>query len=138
MLPLSRNPAIGAAMITVLLIDDDPLIRMAMEWLMADWGFHVVAAGSEEEATTKLAESVVPALMVVDWRLPGGRTGADAVGRIRSLFRRHIPAIVVTGEVPSRPMRAIEDAGCPVLQKPVSPATLKAAVTDALAGPRDS
>ncbi|MCW2241161.1 response regulator [Azospirillum canadense] len=125
-------------MITVLLIDDDPLIRMALEWLMADWGFHVVAAGSEEEATTKLTGSVIPALMVVDWRLPGGRTGADAVGRIRSLFRRHIPAIVVTGELSTRPMQAFEDAGCPVLQKPVSPATLQAVVRDVLASPRDA
>lgn len=124
-------------MTRVLLIDDDPLIRMALEWLMGDWGFQVVAAASEDEATNMLAENAIPALMVVDWRLPGGRTGADAVARIRDRFRRHIPAIVVTGEISTGLMHDIEDTGCPVLQKPVSPEVLKAVVDDVLSGARE-
>ncbi|WP_211109612.1 response regulator [Azospirillum tabaci] len=136
MLILSRNPDVRTAMTTVLLIDDDPLILMALEWLMVEWGFHVVAAGSQEEASEKLGQSYPPALMVVDWRLPGSRTGADAIACIRSLLQQNIPAIIVTGELSNRPMRSVEDCGCLVLQKPVSPAILKAVVDDVLSGIR--
>lgn len=119
----------------VVVIDDEVMIRQAMACLLAAWGYEVVAAGSEDDAVAKLADGPAPALLVVDWRLRDGRTGGDAVARLRNLFRTPMPAIILTGETLPDRLLEIARVGCPVLHKPTSPAMLKAMVAAVLAAP---
>ena len=58
------------AAITVLLVDDDEMIRDCMTAYLEDEGFSVYCAASAEEALESVA-AVCPAVCISDLRLPG-------------------------------------------------------------------
>lgn len=117
----------------IAVIDDEILIAMALEQLVNGWGYRTVAACSEDDVVAKLDGSPAPSLLLVDWRLRHGRTGGEAVTRLRERFGWMIPAIVVTGETSPERLREISELGCPVLHKPVAATVLKTLMADALA-----
>lgn len=55
---------------TVLVLDDEPLIRMNLAAFLADEGYQVQEAGTAEEALEMVAREVFD-LVLVDLRLPG-------------------------------------------------------------------
>ncbi|MEQ9559887.1 MAG: PAS domain S-box protein, partial [Rhodospirillales bacterium] len=65
-------------------IDDEADIREALGLLLVGWGYDAVVAGSAVEAIAKLEqERKKPELVVADYRLKLGHTGADAILAIR-------------------------------------------------------
>jgi CheY-like chemotaxis protein len=62
----------------------------------------------------------------VDYRLPDGRNGLDAIAMVRAACDRDVPAIIVSGESSSEELARIKAAGVMLLHKPVSPAKLRA------------
>ncbi|WP_019517299.1 ATP-binding protein [Sphingomonas sp. Mn802worker] len=78
---------------TVLLVDDEPTIRMLVAEVLAEQGYTVVEAGDGAGAMALLASGIRPDLLVTDVGLPGqmnGRQVADAaltqVPGLRVLF----------------------------------------------------
>lgn len=59
-------------MTTVLVVDDEPLIRWAVREILEDAGYSVVEAGSAREAMTRVAEADghPVAIALLDLRLP--------------------------------------------------------------------
>jgi DNA-binding NtrC family response regulator len=59
-------------MTTVLVVDDEPLIRWAVREILEDAGYAVVEAGSAREAMTRVAEADghPVAIALLDLRLP--------------------------------------------------------------------
>ena len=55
----------------VLIVDDEPLIRMNMKHVLEDEGFHVVEAEDAFEALRALAEFPSIEVMVSDVKMPG-------------------------------------------------------------------
>lgn len=55
----------------VLLVDDDPITRLAVCAALEEWGFVPVVAEDGHQALTKLAEKNPPHLMIIDWSMPG-------------------------------------------------------------------
>lgn len=119
--------------VTVLVIDDEAMLREGFRDLLESWGFSVVVAGSEEEAVAAIAaRDLSPGLILADYRLRGGETGIGAIARIRRVTGRHVPAVLVTGDTdPARIVEA-ERGDHRLLHKPVAPADLRAAVDGAL------
>ncbi|SEG61818.1 DNA-binding response regulator, OmpR family, contains REC and winged-helix (wHTH) domain [Actinacidiphila yanglinensis] len=76
----------------VLLIEDDPAVRRAVEWALRHRG-HVVAAASTGEEGLPLLRSHRPDVVVLDLMLPG-MSGLDVCRRIRE--RDQVPVIIVT------------------------------------------
>jgi EAL domain-containing protein (putative c-di-GMP-specific phosphodiesterase class I)/DNA-binding NarL/FixJ family response regulator len=76
MKPAGDEP-VGAP-ITVLIADDEPLVRTFLTELLNDNElFEVVAAGASADEAIELAASVLPALALLDVKMPGG--GAQAI-----------------------------------------------------------
>jgi CheY-like chemotaxis protein len=73
-----------------------------------------------------------PDLIVSDYRLAQGVTGAEAISRLRRELRVEIPAIIVTGDSSTAALREARSAGFPVLHKPVDPYELELMIARAL------
>lgn len=79
---------------TVLIVEDEPLIRMMLADALADEGYEVIEAGSVPEAVAALACSEVDAL-ITDIDMPGGISGLDLVDIVHACSR--LPTIVASG-----------------------------------------
>ncbi|MGE0009096.1 MAG: ATP-binding protein, partial [Parvibaculaceae bacterium] len=111
--------------ISVLLIEDDEVLRQAMKELLERWGLKVRAVSCEEEAHRHLAGgSQPPQLIIADYSLRG-QIGTTVVGNIRKLLGREIPAVIVTADIDPKVVADIAESGLPVLIKPVSPPRLR-------------
>jgi signal transduction histidine kinase/ActR/RegA family two-component response regulator len=105
----------------VVVVDDDPMVLLALSTIFEQWGYEVTMAGSQDEAVGQLRSSAVPHLIVADYRLRSGRSGTEAIRGIRAACGAEIPSIVLTGETGSECLTAAEAVGALVLHKPVTP-----------------
>ncbi len=76
---------------TVLLVEDDPANREALEEILQLWGYEVVAVSSAEEAEYAVRRRR-PDVALVDVYLPG-KSGATLMTRMRERF----PDVVLVG-----------------------------------------
>ena len=80
----------------VLLVDDEPNIRSSVRRLLRDEPYRVLEASSGEEAL-ELLQSLQPALIVMDYRMPG-LGGERTLATLRAAGSR-IPVIIASGEM---------------------------------------
>jgi PAS domain S-box-containing protein len=80
---------------TVILVDDEDLVRMSTADMLNELGFDVVEAGSAEEALRLLKDGYAPDLLVTDHLMPG-MSGADLARAARAM-RPSMPILVVSG-----------------------------------------
>lgn len=78
----------------VLLVDNEPLIRVVLAEVLRQNGFDVRTAGSGTEAV-ELAHLVPPALVLVDVQMPG-LSGWDTLDRLRQ-ERPSLPVLMMSG-----------------------------------------
>jgi CheY-like chemotaxis protein len=109
---------------TILIVEDDDLLRDAFRMLLEDAGYQVLEAGSATQAI-QIATDRLPALVVLDLGLPD-RPGLDVVRTMRlDQDLRDTPVIALTGRVGEHERQACLEAGCDrYLAKPVSPVDL--------------
>jgi two-component system, sensor histidine kinase len=110
----------------VLVVEDSREIRAAMTVLLEGWGCHVLAAGSSAQADAAIAaDGVEIHAMLADYRLPGGENG---LALLRRLALRHPRAarVLISGDIAPALLREAEEAGIPLLHKPLRPARLRA------------
>jgi signal transduction histidine kinase/CheY-like chemotaxis protein len=119
----------------VLVIDDDPSVRDAMQRLLTQWGCVVTTAADGAEARATVDAAPPPDLLVVDYGLSDGENGADLVAALRAALGAELPALIVTAETASATLAGIRARGLPVLSKPVPPHRLRAALAGFVAGP---
>jgi signal transduction histidine kinase len=124
--PLEPNPLDGRR---VLVVEDDEPIREGMRQTLASWNCVPMLAADEDEATARYGSEPPPDALLVDFRLPQGRDGLDAITRLRAAYGCDIPAIVVSGESSSEELARIAAAGFELLHKPLAPARLRAALS---------
>ncbi|MBC7908195.1 MAG: response regulator [Rhodospirillaceae bacterium] len=128
----SPPPAAAAAPVDtgrlVLVIDDDPMVLLALGAVFEGWGYQVSMANSEDEALVRVRSSKVPNLMVADYRLREGKVGSDAIKGVRAACGVSIPSIILTGETGHECEVYAEELGAMVLHKPVTPNQLSYAL----------
>ncbi|MBY0430422.1 MAG: response regulator [Rhodospirillales bacterium] len=106
----------------VVLIDDDPMVLLALGGVFEGWGYQVVMAGSQEEAFEQLRSSTTaPHLIVADYRLRNGKVGTDAIRDLHATCGTAVPSIILTGETGKECVRDAEALGSMILHKPVTP-----------------
>ncbi|WP_172428381.1 hybrid sensor histidine kinase/response regulator [Azospirillum brasilense] len=133
--PVGAEPSSGPdeAGRLVVVVDDEALVLSSLHTILEEWGHSVVVATSTEQAIDRLQTlGRRPDLLLVDYRLREGRAGTEAVLRVRELFGADIPAIIVTGEIGLEPQRDAAALGLGLLQKPVTPRLLRAALAHQL------
>ena len=117
----------------VVIIDDDPPALDAMAGLLRNWGCLVVTGSTDAAALKSLAAHVQPPdLIISDHRLPDGRTGIEAIERVRREFGGSIPAFLISGDTHSELLHSARASGYQLLHKPVEPMTLRAMVNQML------
>ena len=97
---------------TVLLVDDEELVRLATADMLTDFGYHVVEAHSAEEGLRLVRSGLKPDLLVTD-HLMTGMNGADLVRTLRS-EGFNLKALIVSGYAELEGI----DADLPRLNKP--------------------
>lgn len=81
-------------MASILVVEDEALIRHLVVDTLTDEGHSVLAAASGEDALTRL-DGQTPDLLIVDLRMPG-MSGEEFVRRHRE-WGVHVPVIVLSG-----------------------------------------
>lgn len=120
----------------VVAIDDEPLQLAAFETLFSHWGCKVVAAPSAESALAKLAQAGgTPDVILADYRLRDGLTGAQAIQRISATLGHKLPGILLTGDTEPSRIAEAEASGFRLLHKPLDPQELRAVITALRAAP---
>jgi signal transduction histidine kinase len=110
----------------VLVIDNEAPARDAMREILHLWSCTVIAADSRESALAALEPpSEPPDLIVADYRLCDGETGAEAIDAVRARFGRPVPALIVTGDTAPQRLQEATASGYRLLHKPVSAAQLR-------------
>lgn len=109
---------------TILIVEDDDLLRDAFKILLEDAGYQVLEAATGS-AALEMAQSRLPALVILDMGLPD-TSGIDVVRSMRQdPDLLDTPVIALTGRVGESERRACLEAGCDrYLSKPIAPAAL--------------
>lgn len=112
----------------ILIVEDEPALREMLAMALEQGGFSVLEAGSAEQALPLIADQL-PALLLLDWMLPG-MSGVELARRLkRDDATRHLPIIMVTarGEEEDK-VRGLESGADDYVTKPFSPRELLARV----------
>ena len=119
-------------MTTVLVVDDDPDIRLLLRLELAAEGHTIVEAGDGEQALAALTAQA-PDVMLLDIMMPV----LDGWGVLRALDPETAPPVVVVTALASHDQRHLVDllelGAMDVVVKPFDPGYLVRLVTDALA-----
>ena len=130
-LATARDRLRMAAATDVLIIEDEPIIAMDIEELVASCGHRVVGVAATEGDAVAIAERCRPGLILADINLGAGGDGTSAVSRI---LRSHYAPVIFVTAYPERLLtgEALEPAF--VITKPFEPLTLAIATYQAVTG----
>lgn len=92
---------------SVLVVEDDPAIRLVLRTNLEDEGYRVLEAGSAEQALSLMVDGPTD-VVLVDLRLPGIQ-GLDLIRNLRSTSQ--VPIIIVTAQTDSHDVVAGLEAG---------------------------
>ncbi len=115
----------------IVVVEDEPAVREGLTVLLESWGAQVEAFDDLQALKRRLAapDAAAPELSIVDYRLPEGRTGIDALGAVRARWPdRSLPAIVITGSSLGGHEAEAELHDFHLLIKPVTPNKLRAMI----------
>ena len=131
LLASAREQLRSAAATDVLIIEDEPIIAMDIEELVASCGHRVVGVAATETDAVAIAERSRPGLILADINLGAGGDGTAAVSRI---MRNHYAPVIFVTAYPERLLtgEALEPAF--VITKPFEPLTLAIATYQAVTG----
>jgi two-component system, sensor histidine kinase len=131
--PTRIAAAAPAAHGLIAVVDDEVAIQEAMQSLLGEWGYEVVAAGSAAALIADLAGRR-PRLLICDWRLRDQETAMTVIASVRAAFSEEVPALLITGDTAPERLREAHDTGLLLLHKPVPGGKLRAAIGNLLRG----
>lgn len=106
--------------VTVLVVDDETMVRWAAADIFAELGFEVLEASDGVEALAILRERADVDLLFSDCRMP--RMGGPELAAAAAALRPKLRIVLTTGYCEPRPR------GWPLVPKPYSVADLRRAV----------
>lgn len=117
---------------SILLVEDDPLLRHAFRLLLEDAGYDVHEAGTAAHAIEQ-AVSHRPRLVLLDLGLPD-RPGLDVARHLTSQPDADVRVVALTGRVGAREREECLAAGCThFFSKPIEPRELLRRLPELLA-----
>ena len=115
---------------TVLLVEDDPLVRECLGLDLLEAGFQVIEAAGGVEALSRMDGSLTPMVLVTDLQLGSGMNGLRLIAEARRRWPR-LRAVLISGAELEPPCLAGADR---FLLKPFSGTDLVCAVIDLAGG----
>jgi CheY-like chemotaxis protein len=104
-------------MATVLVVDDEPLIAMALEAALEDAGHRVATAANGRQGLERLAEVPRPDVVLLDMMMPVMNGPAMLAAMAADADLRGIP-VVVLSSLPEAAVRARAEGAAAILRKP--------------------
>jgi two-component system, response regulator, stage 0 sporulation protein F len=101
---------------TILVVDDDPLVRATIVRALHELGYQTREAADGQAALAALAAAEPPSLVILDYVMPG-MDGAEVAREIAAIAP-DLPIIFSTGHAALRALRAAAGEDAPVLEKP--------------------
>jgi CheY-like chemotaxis protein len=92
-----KDPAPEPEVRTVLVVEDEVLIRMVVAEALRDAGFGVIEAKNADEAIDYLKSGGVADLVFTDVEMPGAANGIDFVRWLQNRFPKIIPILTSSG-----------------------------------------
>jgi CheY-like chemotaxis protein len=119
---------------TVLVVEDERVVRALMVRSLAGLGYRCVEAGNAEEALRVLQQEKQIDIVVTDVVMPG--TSGGDLGLLLADRYPNLPVLYTSGFADSDVVRrGLVDAGRPFIQKPFAPRELARKVRDVLESP---
>jgi CheY-like chemotaxis protein len=110
----------GGAMTTVLVVDDEALIAMALEAALEDAGYRVATAANGRQGLERLAEAPRPEIVLLDMMMPVMNGPAMLAAMAADPELRGIPVIVLSS-LPEEAIRDRAGASPPSCASPTPP-----------------
>ena len=104
-------------MTTILVVEDEPLIALALEAALADAGYGVVTAANGRQGLERLAEAPRPDLVLTDMMMPVMNGPAMLAAMAANPDLRGIPVIVLSS-LPEESVRSRANGVAAILRKP--------------------
>jgi DNA-binding NtrC family response regulator len=115
---------------TILVVDDERLVRWSLQQKLEQWGYHVSLAETGASALARM-QLDNPDLITLDVKLPD-MTGIDVLSELRNR-NVHIPVIVITAfGVVDDAVRSLKLGAYDFIEKPINFEKLENAVRNAL------
>jgi CheY-like chemotaxis protein len=124
----TRTDAHLDALGTILVVEDEVLIRLDLADHLRLAGYRVIEASDGDEALTVLKSIDTVSLMISDIRMPGQTDGTALATWVRREMP-HIKIVLVSGHRPTADMATLADLA---FAKPVNPEFLVRRVTQLL------
>jgi DNA-binding NtrC family response regulator len=119
-------------MANILIIDDDPHMRLACARVLTKAGHTVACTETGEEGLAKISGGTTSCDLVLLDQLMPGMSGMEVLVRIREA-EPLLPVIIMSGSATEETAQQLRDRGaCGCLPKPFNPEQLRTAVKNAL------
>ena len=126
-----RSAKRGLAGLRVLLVDNEPQALDALASVLRGWGCEVRAVADGDAASAALAREPAD-LWVFDYHLDHGDDGVAVHQRLSAEFPG-VPCLVLSADQTGAVRSAAQEAGLPLLMKPLRPLALKSVLDRMLA-----
>ena len=126
-----RTPAHGVAGLRVLVVDNEPMALAALREVLASWGCEVNAV-ADGDAAAACASSQPADLWIFDYHLDAGDDGVALQQRLSRRFGG-VPCMILSADQTGAVRTAAQEAGLPLLMKPLRPLALKSMLDRMLA-----
>lgn len=114
-------------MSTVLVVEDDDLIRECILDLLDERGYTAIGASSGQEALHRIREGLRPDLILLDLMMPVMNGWEFRAEQVKEAGQDTVPVLIITGSGEERKaVKQLRAAGA--LRKPFAPAELMEAV----------
>jgi|SRR5882724_5794885 len=115
----------------LVLLEDNDAVRTAIQLLLSLEDFEVSTAATVADAERLLIDMQPGDVFIGDYHLGGHLTGLDVLQQLRTRKARDVPAILLSGDLPSM-MRVVSTTipQCRFLSKPVDTKALLAAIAE--------
>jgi CheY-like chemotaxis protein len=104
---------------TIVLLEDDDLVRRATERLLRRFGAEVVAGASSRKVLEDLPPATLPSFVIADYWLTREEDGIAAALAIREALGAPIKSLILTGDTSEAVQARIASLGFQLLRKPV-------------------
>ena len=127
------NKSGDSSQYSILIVDDDPILRNHLSILLKDKGFNVDSAENGQEALSAI-EKQFYSILITDWMMPK-LNGIELCRKVRSMkLSGYVFIIILTGhgEDEDEIIQGLEAGADEYLIKPVSPAELMVRINSGL------
>lgn len=122
-------------MAVILLVEDDPFVRLLTQTMIEGLGYETLCASDVAEALALLRSPHPIDALVTDIRLKSAMLGGFELAREAISLRANLPVLYVTGNPMTAEMKDLSVGGGLFLQKPYSEMQFQQCVGTLLAAP---